>query len=97
MISYLGFHPSPHDSALSVKCSPSGRKLLSLYVDDIIITWNYVDEIAELKRHLAREFEMEDLVYLRYFLGIEVTFSPRGYPVSKSKYIADIIDHTLLS
>ena len=32
---------------------------------------------------------MKILNYLRYFLGIEVTYSPRSYILSQSKYVVD--------
>ncbi|XP_062085785.1 uncharacterized mitochondrial protein AtMg00810-like [Humulus lupulus] len=63
----------------------------------MIITGDDANGIAELKTHLTREFEMKDLVSLRYFLGIEVAYSPRGYILSQSKYIADILDPARLS
>lgn len=40
---------------------------------------------------------MKDLGTLQYFLGIELLYSPRGYLLSQSKYIANIFEHTRLT
>ena len=82
VITSLGFLPNQHDYALFVKHTSTCRIFLSLYVDDMIITGDDNDGIESLKSDLAQCLAMKDLVLLRYFLGIEVAFSPKGYLLS---------------
>ncbi|RDY07758.1 putative mitochondrial protein, partial [Mucuna pruriens] len=54
------------------------------------------DEIKKLtlKEKLATQFEMKDLEKLKYFLGIEVTYSKQGIFISQRKYVLDLLTKT---
>lgn len=54
IIASRGFHSSDYDSALFLKTTPQGHIILSLYVDDMLITGDDEDEIAELKLQITR-------------------------------------------
>ena len=59
--------------------------ILAVYVDDIVITGDDVEEIKKLKEKLGRAFEVKDLGLLRYFLGIEIARSSKGIILSQRK------------
>lgn len=62
----------------------------------MIIIGDYVNGIDILKLQLAKQFEMNDLGTLRYFLGIGVAYTPKIYLISQSNYILNILEHTRL-
>ena len=65
-----------------------------MYVDDIVITGDDLEEIRRLKQTLSSEFEVKDLGSLRYFLGMEVARSEKGISVSQRKYTLDLLKET---
>jgi hypothetical protein len=65
--------------------------LISLYVDDLIITGNAKKLIDEIKEHLSKVFEMKDLGELHYCLGLEVWRNAGQTFVCQSKYIREIL------
>jgi hypothetical protein len=44
-----------------------------VYVDDLLIVGNNEAYIASIKKELKKGFEMTNMGYLHYYLGIEVT------------------------
>jgi hypothetical protein len=91
----LGYKQSQGDHTLFVKHSGSGGVcILLVYVDDIIVTGDDLEGIANLKQQLLKEFEIKDLGKLKYFLGIEVARSKHGLFISQQKYVLDLLKDT---
>jgi hypothetical protein len=65
--------------------------LISLYVDDIIITCSACKLVEEIKIHLSQEFEMKYLGELHCCLGIEVWRELGKTLISQSKYTKKIL------
>jgi len=93
----LDFVTSHHDSTLFVKKTNAWRILLSLYVDDMIITSDGFDGIESLKIALSHCFTIKDFGVLHYFFGIKVVSSSKDYLLSQSKYIADLFERAWLT
>ena len=62
-----------------------------LYVDDLIFTGNEVSLIVDFKAVMKSEFEMTDLGFLRYFIGIEVEKNENGIFISQAKYVEEVL------
>ncbi|RVX07414.1 Retrovirus-related Pol polyprotein from transposon RE1 [Vitis vinifera] len=75
----LGYKQGQVDHTLFVKKSHAGKMaILIVYVDDIILSGNDMEELQNLKKYLSEEFEVKDLGNLKYFLGMEVARSRKG-------------------
>jgi hypothetical protein len=81
-----GFQTSNVDFSLYVKKTDRGIVVIVIYVDDLIITKDSYADIFDLKKLLKQKFEMKDLGELHYFLGIEVTQSPKGIWLLQKQY-----------
>ncbi|RVW14716.1 Retrovirus-related Pol polyprotein from transposon RE1 [Vitis vinifera] len=91
----LGYKQGQADHTLFVKKSHAGQMaILIVYVDDIILSGNDMEELQNLKKYLSEEFEVKDLGNLKYFLGMEVARSRKGIVVSQRKYILDLLKET---
>jgi len=56
-ILHFGFHSSPHDNALFIHLINNGCIILLLYVNEMIITGDDLQEIQDLKQSLCQVFE----------------------------------------
>ncbi|RVW17568.1 Retrovirus-related Pol polyprotein from transposon RE1 [Vitis vinifera] len=89
------YKQSQGEHTLFIKHSAAGEVIaLLVYVDDIIVTGNDEREKHEVKQRLATKFEIKELGKLKYFLGIEVTYSTQGIFISQQKYMIDLLAET---
>jgi hypothetical protein len=65
--------------------------VVSLYVDDMLVTGSNEELMAEFKREMQEVFEMSDLGIMNYFLGMEIQQCSKGIFVSQRKYAVDIL------
>ncbi|KAL5854358.1 hypothetical protein ACOSQ3_004176 [Xanthoceras sorbifolium] len=68
--------------------------MLIVYVDDIVLTRDFMEEMTTLKGLLAKEFEIKDLGTLKYFLSMEVARVKAVIAVSQRKYVLDLLKET---
>ena len=86
-----GFQQSNADHTLFLKKQQGKVTALIVYVDDMVITGDDIEEISRLQGQLASEFEMKNLGGLKYFLRIEVARSTQGIFLSQRKYVLDLL------
>lgn len=68
-----GFKRSVSDPILYVKSKGTNELLVvCLYVDDLTYIGNSAALFEEFKYGMIHDFEMTDLVQMKYFLGLEV-------------------------
>jgi hypothetical protein len=63
----------------------------------MIITGDDIIGIQELKQFLSQHFEMKDLGFLSYFLGLEISSSSDGYYLTQAKYISNMLSRANLT
>lgn len=87
----LGFEKSLSDFTLYVKYKGADIIIVSIYVDDILVTGNNSRLVAEFKRELMQIFDMTDLGLMTYFLGMEVTQRKNEVFICQKKYAREIL------
>ncbi|KAA0041382.1 Retrovirus-related Pol polyprotein from transposon TNT 1-94 [Cucumis melo var. makuwa] len=87
----LGFLKSLSESTLYVKHNGTSILIVSLYVDDLLVTGNNADHIQNFKWEMMKMFEMTDLGLMSYFLGIEIKQGQGEVFICQKKYAKEIL------
>ena len=87
----LGFHKSLNEATLYVRSEGINIIIISIYVDDLLVTGNNQELINEFKSEMFKQFEMTDLGLLTYFLGLEVRHLRNQFFISQRKCANEIL------
>ncbi|KAL2243673.1 UNVERIFIED_CONTAM: Retrovirus-related Pol polyprotein from transposon RE2 [Sesamum indicum] len=92
----FGFTQCAHDHYLFLLHTERGLISLFVYVDDILLAGNCVDELQRVKSYLHNLSTIKDMGDAHYFLGLEIARNSDGIYLSQTKYVLDIITDTSL-
>ena len=93
MLRRHGYSQGHVDHTMLYKHLTNGKfAILIMYVDNIILIGDDIGEMEKLKRVLVSEFEVKDLGFLRYFLGMDVARTTQGIVVCQRKYTLDLLE-----
>jgi hypothetical protein len=87
----VDFHRSESDDTLYIRQQGPYLVILIMFVDDLLITGNNDDHIAQVKKELHAGFKMMDFGLLHYYLGVEVFQRPHHIFISQSKYAVELL------
>ncbi|GAA0153041.1 transmembrane signal receptor [Lithospermum erythrorhizon] len=87
-----GFEECMFEHTLFTKTGSNGTVLIvSLYVDDLIVTGDNEDLMVQFKEAMIKKFDMTDLGKMSFFLGIEVTQGKNGIFICQRQYAESIL------
>ena len=89
-----GFKQSATDHSMFIKRDDTSFLCLLVYVDDTIVVGNCSQTIESFKQILDGKFKLKDLGDLKFFLGLEVARSYKGFFVCQRHYALQLLTDT---
>ena len=87
----LGFTKSLSESTLYIKRDEEHILVVSLYVDDLLITGSCKELIEKFKEEMKSVFEMTDLGGMTFFLGMQIFQKLNEIFLCQHKYAKEIL------
>ena len=88
----FGFRRCAQEQAVYTRGNTNTRIIVGVYVDDLIVTGEDPVAIKNFKKQMMGEFEMSDLGFLTYYLGIEVERQKAGITIKQSAYAKKVLN-----
>ncbi|XP_021639461.2 uncharacterized mitochondrial protein AtMg00810-like [Hevea brasiliensis] len=87
----MRFKRNINEATLHVRSINGDLLIVSLYVDDLLITGSNISFVKEFKKKMQNVFEMTDLRRMSYFLGMEAHQFEEGTFKNQEKYAKEIL------
>ena len=89
----LGFKESGADPCVFIR-ENSKKKLevIAVYVDDLLLIAETLEEIEQMKRSLSDTFKMKDMGQLQYCLGVNFKWNESGISLCQKQYLLRILE-----
>jgi hypothetical protein len=88
----MGFEQSPHEAAIYQRGNEGNTLLVGVYVDDLVITGTKDVEVTAFKEEMKSTFQMSDMGFLSFYLGIEVHQGDFGITIRQTAYAKLVIE-----
>ncbi|KAE9598264.1 putative RNA-directed DNA polymerase [Lupinus albus] len=86
-----GYVQSKDDYSLFIKNTHQSFTTILVYVDDLVLVGDNLEEIESIKQILNDKFSIKDLGNLKYFLGMEVARTKSGINLCQRRYCLDLL------
>ena len=87
----LGFKQSISEATLYVIHHNNDVLIVSLYVDNLLLTGNNARSVEDFKQEMMKGFEMTDLRLMTFFLGMEIKQAEHDVFICQKKYAKEIL------
>lgn len=93
-LKHRGFSTLPADLCVYVRREEKTIIVIGLYVDDLLIASNSLNDLNDFKKNLSTEFKMEDLGEAAFMLGVKITRNraARAITISQSAYVTALLE-----
>ncbi|GJZ81142.1 retrovirus-related pol polyprotein from transposon TNT 1-94 [Tanacetum coccineum] len=79
------------DPTLFTRQARNDLLLVQIYVDDIIFSSTNIAMCNEFANQMTTKFKMSMMGQMSFFLGLQISQSPRGIFINQSKYASEIV------
>jgi len=68
----LAFSKALFEATLYIKKTNNDNLIISLYVNDLLVTGSNAQQVENFKQKMMQAFEMTDIDLMMFFLGMEI-------------------------